>query len=380
MTETPSDLHKENYNIENENYNTPKLAEPALNYSSIILDRSKVYRLFEAINITVNASGYKDAIEAFMELSFTNGTVTNFTMDSASNEIFYVEYTPKYNAPLGLQNVSFYIFNGSGILLNAHTTYSNFTIRTNYMMNFNSTEYYIGDTLYAELALVNISGFNFRWWNITIVDSVNESTQKNLFNLERNLFQFAFEITNETFSQVNKIYYIKVNISDSISGKIKATYFPFEVLNSNPDIISDSIEFSPEIPYRTEECTISLNITDIESKAESLSISAIIEDPTGKTLPSVSLSHRENETYRGQFSIPADFTSGRYDINISAIDSDGGYSSFLTFLTVKNNLPKIHSYMVNGISMNFDLKYLYITPKLATIPKSNPIEKVIQGV
>lgn len=359
MTETPSDLHKENYNIENENYNTPKLAEPSLNYSSIILNRSKVYRLFEAINITVNASGYKDANYIFTEISFTNGTVKNFTTVSAGNDIFYVEYTPEYNAPLGLQNVSFYIFNETNILLNAHTTYSNFTIRSNYMMNFNSTEYYIGDTLYAELVLLNISGHDdFRWWNITIVDSVNESTQKNLFNLERNLFQFAFEITNETFSQVNEIYYIKVNISD-ISGKKYATYFPFNIFNSNPNIIRESIEFSPEIVYRTEECTISLNVTDIESKPESLSISTTIEDPTGRTLPLVSLSHRENGTYIGTFSIPADFALGKHNVNISAEDPNGGSSSFLTFLTVKNNMPKIHSYKINGLSRNESISILY---------------------
>ncbi|MFX1573056.1 MAG: hypothetical protein ACFFB0_09925 [Promethearchaeota archaeon] len=359
LIEPPSVRDKEYFNIENENYITPHLAGPSLNYSSIDINRSRVYRLFEAVNISVNVSGYRYADYAYMEISFTNGTHTNYTMDPAGSETFYVEYTPTFNAPLGLQNVSFYIFNASGTLLNAHKTYSNFSIRTNYMMNFNSTEYYVGDTLNAELTLVNITGFNFFRWDITIVDDIKESTQKNLFDLERNLYQFAFKITNETFNELNKIYYIKVNISDSISGKKYATYFPFNVLNSNPNIIRDSIEFSPETVLRTEKCTILLNVTDSESSSDSLSITAEIEDPNGRTLPSVSLSHRVNDTYRGSFTIPADFAIGRYNINITAKDPIGGFSSFLTFLTVENNMPEIHSYEINGMSRNKSISILY---------------------
>ena len=104
------------------------------------------------------------------------------------------------------------------------------------MMNFNSTEYYVGDILNAELTLVNITGFNFLRWDITIVDDVKESTQKNLFDLERNLFQFAFEITNDTFDQLNKVYYIKVNISDSLSIK---TGIPFDTKSIFAPSITD---------------------------------------------------------------------------------------------------------------------------------------------
>ncbi|MFX1311210.1 MAG: hypothetical protein ACFFHD_01175 [Promethearchaeota archaeon] len=358
ITQSFLDLHRKNYNIVNEYSNNPKLANPSLNYSSIILNRTKVYRLFETITISVNASGYKDVNYTFMELSFNNGTVSNFTMTSAGNNLFYFEYTPRYNAPLGLQNVSFYIFNESDTILNAHTTYSNFTIRTNYWMNITNNEYYIGDTLYAELGLVNISGFDFRWWNITVVDSTDEQTQNNLYNLERNLYQFTLKITNETFSQVNKIYYIKVNIT-SDNGKTYATYFPFEIINSKPNIIRDSILFSPEEVFRSEECTISLNVTDIESEPESLSISSTIEDPTGRTLPLVSLSHEENESYQGTFTIPADYELGKYYVNISAKDPNGGSDSTLTFFTVKNNMPEIHSYKINGRSSNESISILY---------------------
>lgn len=328
--------------------------------SYITLNVSEVYRLFEAINITLYAPDFTfpDITIALVEISFTNNSVRTYNMTDGVGVYEYVYYyRPEYNAPLGVQNVSFLLYNSTWNLLNAHTTFKSFTIKTNYMLTFNSSEYFVQDILCAELTVNDFKTHEFDW-NITIVDSVNGATQVNLFDLENNLIQFSFIIENETFDQVDKTYYVKVNISDIGTGVLYPAYFPFDVLNSLPQIISSSINFSLEEIPRTESCKISLNVTDIENIAAELIVNMELEDPNGDKIQ-VSIDHEEGNSFSKSFSIPANRPIGKYRVNITARDLDNGVGSYSTFLTVENNPPEIHSYKINGYSMDQSISVLY---------------------
>ncbi|MFX1320879.1 MAG: hypothetical protein ACFFAQ_04455 [Promethearchaeota archaeon] len=356
-------LQKDYFQTQNEEnkdlIESADVGDPIPEEGYITLNVTEVYRLFESINITIYAPDFlfPTIDKSVLEISFTNGSVITYNMTGFGVEEFIYVYRPEYNAPLGVQNVSFLLYNSNWNLLNAHTTYKNFTIKTNYMLNFNSSEYYVEDNLSAELTVNDFKTYQFDW-NITIVDSANEATQTNLFDLENNLVQFSFMIENDTFDQVDKTYYVKVNISDVGTGEVYPTYFPFDVLNSLPRIIPSTINFSLEEVPRTESCEISLNVTDIENIPAELIVNMDLEDPNGNVLK-VSISHKEGMSFSTSFSIPADRPIGKYRVNFTAKDLDNGVGSYLTFLTVENNPPDIHSYKINGHSMDESISVLY---------------------
>jgi len=329
-----------------------------LPYSAISQNSTSIYRLFESINFTIDTSSYSgEANYTIMQVMFTNGSLINYTQNFVGDFKFYYEFKPTYEAPLGFQNVSFLIYNVSGVLLNNHTTYTNFTIKTNYMANFNQNEYIIGDTLSADLALNDFGAYHFQW-NITVVDNINESTQKNLLNLENNLYHFSFNIDNNTFQQINKIYYLKVNISNNITNKIRAAYFPFRIGNSNP-LINSTLKLTPEEVFRTDECEISLNVTDLETASEDLNLVMYLYDSEGELTLELPIPYVSNNSFSETFNIPYNKPIGVYRVNITATDENGGSTSKITTLTVKNNLPEIHSYLINGISMNQSISIAY---------------------
>ena len=344
-----------------EEFTIPKFAAP-LNYDDIIQNATSIYRLFESINFTIDTSNdFPDAVNITMEIQFSNNSVRNYDMALVDTNEFYYEYIPEYDAPLEFQNVSFLIYNVTHTLLNDHTTYTNFTIQSNCYAWFNSSEYYIGDTIYADLLLINFTSnsktYEFQW-DLTIVDSMNETTQKNLVDLDSNSIQFTLPIDNETFQDVNKIYYLKVNMTDIISGKIVAAYFPFNIINSDPTITSD-IDLSPDELFRTDECLVSINVTDIETVAENLTITVTIQDSEGRNVIEKNLSYKGDNLFSTTFVILPDRPAGRYKVDITAMDDDNGIDSKSTFLTVKNNPPEIHSYEINGLSMTQGISIFY---------------------
>jgi len=333
-------------------------APPIANWA-ITQNATSVYRLFESINFTLNTLEYSDVDYTRMQISFTNGSNIDYDMTLVGLNEYHYEYRPEYNAPLGFQNVSFLLYNNTDALLNAHTTYTNFTIKTNYMVITNSSEYYIGDDLYAELSVNNFGSYEFGW-NITIVNSTIELLQNNIFNLEDDLVQFTFRITNETFhNYVGQTFYIKLNMTNKTLGQKAAAYFPFKVLNSDPTIDESSITFSLSEIFRTEECEISFNVTDIEDPSQDLDVSMTLEDPEGDFVATIIIDYNTGNNFSKLFSIPAGSPTGKYRITINAEDQNGGVSSFLTFITAKNNLPEIHSYLVNGKSMDEPISILY---------------------
>lgn len=333
----------------------PKIANGLpLPYYAINRNASIIYRLFESVNFTIDTFGF-NADHAIMQIDFSNGSTVNYSMQFVSSNEYSYEFKPGYDAPLGFQNVSFLIYNITDTLLNTHTTYTNFTIMTNYMASNIRSEYYVGDDLNPNFLVTNCSR-----WNLTIVNSTIESEQHNITNFEYNSIQFIYPITNETFYNfLGQTFYIKLNMTDTDFGIKGAAYFPFTILNTNPVIDILSISFSPEEPYREEECDITLNVTDTEDLPENLDLSMSIEDPQGNFLPTILLDHDTNITFSGNFSIPAGKPAGKYRIEFTAEDKFSGTDSYSVFLTVKNNKPEIHSYEINGRSEDQGLSILY---------------------
>ena len=216
---------------------------PSLDYSSLYQNVTTVYRLFESIQFDINASKFASPNYTVMQIHYSNNEVEDFNMDYVSGTNFTYIYTPRYYDPLGFQNVSFSIYNFFDSLLSSTDPITNFTITTNYLLLLNSTEYSRGETLYAEL-IVNDEPqpYDFNW-NVTIVDSDNETLQNNLFDVGNNLMQFSFEL-DDKFNYTNDLYYVKINITDSSRNTKAAAYYPFKVLNTLPEIIVPSISFS----------------------------------------------------------------------------------------------------------------------------------------
>lgn len=351
-----------NYNQNEEQFN-PEIAQPPLSYGAISRNTTKVYRLFESINFTINTFDFSYANYTKMQISFTNGTIREFDMQFIGSNRFSGIYRPEYNAPLGMQNVSFLIYNETDQLLNSQTTYTNFTIDTNYMVNLYdringkiSSEYYIEDILDAHLKVCNFSNYNFTW-NTTIVDNLDESFQNNIINFNKDILQFTLQLKNGTFIP-KKWYYVQLNMTDKNSGIKKTAYFPFYARNNIPRFDSP-INLSPEEVFRTEDFTVSFNVSDIETNAKDLKPLMHIYDAKGYEVINKIIHFDSNNLFSETFKIPADRPIGRYRINVTLIDTNEGSLSKAAYFTVKNNAPEIHSYKINDLSMDQAISIFY---------------------
>jgi hypothetical protein len=268
-------------------------------------------------------------------------------------ENFTYTFKPGYNAPLGFQNVSFLIYNVSASLLSSATPRANFTITTNYFISLDKTEYNKNDTLYAEFGVSNYpQPFDFNW-NVSVVDSDNETLQNVLFDIGNNLFQTSILI-DDRFEFSNKIYYFKLNMTDVSSGTKEAAYLPFKVLNTLPEISVPSIEFSKNPLKRVEDCKVIVNVTDEDTNTlpENITVSITIQTSTGELLAPIELTNHNNWTFSTTFSVATNKPVGIYQISIEVEDQYGGIGSNTTSIIIENNPPKIVSYTVNGLSMN----------------------------
>jgi len=341
---------------QNKDIFVPKISGP-LPYGAIKRNVTSIYRLFESINISIDTSSFLYANYAKMHISFSDNSTGEYNMHFDGNDQFSYIYKPEYDAPLGFHTVSFSIYNETHTLLHNQSTFTNFTIKTNYMINFDQSEYYIEDRLNAELIVSNFSNYDFTW-NITLVDSLDEETQNNLIDLEKDSVQFAFRIINETFIEKNSLYYIQLNMTDKKTGRRETAYFPFYVRNNDPTITS-AIIFSPEEIFRTEDCTVSFNVTDIESLPKNLQPVINVFDAQGKFLNQYSLEFESDNLFSGTFSIPSNKPIGNYKIDVAVADEHAGTFSKEAFIIVKNNPPEIHSYTINQKSMNQSISVPY---------------------
>ncbi|MFX0137185.1 MAG: hypothetical protein ACFFDN_26330, partial [Candidatus Hodarchaeota archaeon] len=198
-----------------------------LNYTDIERNSSVIYRSFESINITIDISGYKYGNKSYIRIYFSNNSQSGWKsmIQIRNSKKFYYVYKPEYDAPLGLQRVNFDIQNETGDTENTQLRYTNFTIKSNCQVNFiSSRELHGGEMVIAQVLVADFKTHSFLY-NITIVDNTDDSKQKNLFNIGNNIQQVEFEI-NGNFSQTNKYYYIKVNMTDKNDiSIIEAAYF-----------------------------------------------------------------------------------------------------------------------------------------------------------
>ncbi|MFX0038168.1 MAG: hypothetical protein ACFFCY_14095 [Promethearchaeota archaeon] len=347
---------------QNEEKKVPEIAQDPIAYWAISQNATRIYRLFESINFTLNTFDFSGANYTKMEISFTNGSIREFDMTFIGDDEFLGIYTPKYNAPLGMQNVSFLIYNETNQLLNSHITYRNFTIETNFLVNlYNSenklsSEYYINETLYTEIMVNNFNSYDFTW-NTTIVNSLDELVQENTINFEKNINQFRILLKNETFNK-NQFYYVQLNMTDKISGRMETAYYPFYVRNNKPKFISP-INISPNEVFRASDFTISFNVTDIESKPEDLTATMSLYTSQGARIIYDTIDYDSNNLFSETFFIGASRPIGKYRVNITLSDSHFESTSKETYFNVKNNPPEIHSYNINGLDMNQAISIFY---------------------
>ena len=340
---------------------TASNGNPPLDYSDVSQNASTIYRLFESVKFNINASKFNNPNYTVIQIHYSNGVVGDFNMTNVGGtENFTYTFNPGYNAPLGFQNVSFLIYNVSASLLSSATPRANFTITTNYFISLDKTEYNKNDTLYAEFGVSNYpQPFDFNW-NVSVVDSDNETLQNVLFDIGNNLFQTSILI-DDRFEFSNKIYYFKLNMTDVSSGTKEAAYLPFKVLNTLPEISVPSIEFSKNPLKRVEDCKVIVNVTDEDTNTlpENITVSITIQTSTGELLAPIELTNHNNWTFSTTFSIAANKPLGIYQINIEAEDQYNGIDTYTTSITIENNPPRILSYSVNGMSMNQSIALNY---------------------
>lgn len=356
ITQFNNPTYRDSYNdLNDDNLKDIKLAQnkiKSLNYSAITRDKEEIYRLFESVEFTVNVSGFDNVKETFMQIDFSNSSRVEYNMSKiVEPDIYSYVYSPKSYAPLGFQNVSFLIYNTSDILTNSHTTYTNFTIKSNYLANLNSSEYNRRDTVYGELIVTDYDVYDFNW-NVTVVDTISEASQINLFDIGNNIQQFSFQI-DDRFTQPDKIYYIKINMTDNSPPKKVAAYVPFKVLNSAPQIVISSVNFSLEEFKREEDCRIELNVSDADPNARSsyTNVSLILTDPTGEKLSPILLRNNRDWTFDKTFKINANRPIGIYRATLQAKDQYSGRGTYNTTLIINNNPPEIHDFWINGMTI-----------------------------
>ncbi len=340
---------------------TANIQKKALNYSDLHQNATQIRRVFDSINFTLNASGFAGANFTLMQISFTNNTVRNFTMlhiNYTTN--FTYTYTPEYNAPLGRQNVSFFIFNKSLInvnmthLLNNQTTFTNFTIKANCIAYLNNTELSRGESLLAQF-WVNSSEFT---WEIAVVDSDNESQQNHILSFGNNVIQILFEI-DEKFTQADIFYYIKINLTDKTTSKVGGIYFKFRVLNAKPLILSSTFNY-PNSIYRTKEFRISINVSDYEDQdPNDLTVTAELEDPSGDSNGYNVTMHNDDWYFYYDFTISASKPAGVYRVYIAARDSHNELDLFSDYITILNNPPVINGYKINDLPTSQSIRIKY---------------------
>ncbi len=353
-----------NLNAKNlEDFNSkikPKLSsnEIPLPYDNITRNTTIVRRVFESINITIDVSGFQGANITYMEITFTNNSVNEYNMSKVGPMLFSYTYSPEYYAPLGFQTVSFLIYNATGltkedwIQLNTQTTHTNFTIISSCMVGLNGSEYYRGQFLKADM-LFNES---ISSWNISVVDEKNRAESKEKFiNLTVNPYQFILEIDG-WFAELNKYYYIKVNMSQNDIWTEE--YYEFRIINYNPRIVVSTISISSTSIYRTKSCRINLNVSDADDAHGNINVSMTLEDPQG-SIDKDNFINNNDGSHEVSFSVGAIKPIGSYNVNITARDKNGGTDSYYTSIIVKNNPPIINGYKINDLSMEESISIMY---------------------
>jgi hypothetical protein len=334
----------------------------SLNYSKIWQNASSAYRLFESVKFEVNTSDFVGVNKTIMQFELNNYSVRKYQMEwmPGTDNYTYI-YTPEYDVPLGFHNISYIIMDESGIQLNSQMTKTNITIISNYLGNLNKNEYARNEQVYGEIIVNNFGSYNFGW-KVTIVDNdtENKAFYDNIFDIGNNISHFYFNI-DERFKIPDHVYYVKLNISDSLSGKIGAAYIPFKVNNSIPEIIESSVDFSHTTLKRDEECQVSLNVSDIDplTTPENITVTLKLINSLGEELSPIILDDNGDWTYSGTFKVATNQPIGLYQARLEAEDSYAGIGSYTTSLNITDNYPEIHGFWINDLTTQEQISIKY---------------------
>ncbi|TFG01322.1 MAG: hypothetical protein EU540_03960 [Promethearchaeota archaeon] len=342
----------------------PKMSNglKSLNYSNIHQNATEIYRGFlkdmHSVNFTVNASGFENVDNMNIQIYFPGNTDETYPMTALANHNFTYTYRPAYDAPLGFHEVKFIVYNSTGSILNTQTTLSNFTVKSNCMIGLDpeKSEYRRGETLETSLIVYDFKIYSFKW-NITVVDNVDESIQKNIFNVGNDLFHIKIEI-NETYEQTNKNYFIKVNMTDVNNNYIRTAvaYFQFKVLL--PVSLLTSIIFNPTSIFREQSCNLDTNVSYIQNdlRIELINVSLTLIDTN---INDLLLTNNNDGTFSNTFSVDAIYPARRYHYTIKTLYNLEEIEQYKGTISVKNNPPEIDGYEINdydtdeSISVNY---------------------------
>ncbi|TXT67492.1 MAG: hypothetical protein BAJALOKI1v1_80025 [Promethearchaeota archaeon] len=335
---------------------TPNPHNPIINISSgpinssqIFLNDTEIITLFDTIQIDLNATGYPTVNYTNIQFIYTDGTTFIDQMTFVSGVNFTYNYSAPYNIPTGIHSIFFQIYDENDFLLNDNQTETTFLVKSNYYTaEFLNNELFLGDLLSVELSIKNTTEHNFTY-NVSIVDSIDEQVPSDLIFLGNDLDWFNITVEGSIFNDLNTYYYVKVNLTEQATGQVNATYFPFKILNHNPQIIESTVTFSSLEIFRsnTNNAQVSLNITDVEDDPNNLTVIMHLMDQFGNAIHQFVLSNTGN-SFLTDFGVDTTSPTGTYKANITATDLNGGISSFTTEIEVKNNPPQFNLYLING--------------------------------
>ena len=336
-------------------------------YEDILRNTTEIKRFYDTINITLkNLDDFYNAtkLDVYINVSFTNGTLVNYSMIIVEDlNISYWLFTPAIDSILEIQYVNFSIFNKTDqTLMNTQTTQTNFTILNNLAecaAYLSTTKIYRNQFLNVDISPWDVEDRTIDLnWKTTIVDQ----SYNQIKSIGLNISTFQQKI-DSAFSVVNAIYRIKVNITDSDNHSVH--YFPFEVINSPPQIVISPINtiiITPEdrcVKRSSESVKITLNVTDIEDSSPSdVDVKLIIEDTNGVEEQLV-FTNNGDGSYELEFNITASKPMGWYDLTIIAEDQDGGTDEHSDYLIVENNPPEILGYYINNMSTENNISIGY---------------------
>ncbi|TFF95543.1 MAG: hypothetical protein EU547_07415 [Promethearchaeota archaeon] len=316
----------------------------------IYLNDTNIISLFESIFIEINTTEFSNVNYTKVQFLYPGGSTDIYDMDYDTGANFTYTYTAPYYVPNGTTIVTFQLYDEFDVLLNNNNRETQIFINSNYYAadfppNYNN-EAYINDSLNVKILIKNISTYEFTY-QVSIVNSTDFDNQVPLMYISGNNIEgFALFLDHSIFTKLNKFYYVKVNLTDQ-SDKTSPIYFQFKVLNHNPTINPSSLIIPDDI-YRTKNFDVSVNVSDVESTTETINVSLQLTTPLGIKLDPEIQYGSSNTTFTITSIIPAARPIGQYLLNITAVDSDGGLSSFISYLTVENILPDIKSYEING--------------------------------
>jgi hypothetical protein len=345
---------------ENVYIGTPHTALNSITINDISLNETEIFRLFETVNITVDAHDFPNVNYTEIQIPYLNNTYRNINMSWIKDEIFSYSYTPGSYSPHVLQEIRFQVFDTSQQLLNGDVEDASITVLPNCLVTFHNSTRYLNDELHATITPSSVSNETFSWnkWNVSIVD--NE--YQDLFHIDGdNINSFSFTI-NDSFSPLND-YYARVNLYNNYQER-GVEYYKFSILNHAPEIIENTISFTSNSIFRTESCTITLNASDVEDALTPgfLNVSITVKTPDDQTIryQNNQITNNGDGSFTDTFPTYYYYEIGVYTVEIKVKDRYDVWStvSYATF-TLKNNPPILGGYSINGYPTSQSISVLY---------------------